>query len=89
MKKNKIAKNKINEVLEEEAEGQHNKSLHINQEEFKNNSKKPSRGKVVEYKMKESDEWKTGKIISAQSKLTKKYSHWLNIEPEVENENVV
>ena len=32
-----------------------------------------------------SDEWKTGKIMCAQSKLVGKYSHWLNIEPEKEN----
>ena len=67
----------------------HDKSLHINREELKDNSKKPSRGKIVEYKMKGSDEWKTGKIISAQPKSTRKYSHWLNIESEVENENPV
>ena len=39
--------------------------------------------------MQESDEWKTGKIMSAQPKLTGKYSHWLNIEPAAENENPV
>ena len=33
----------------------------------------------MEYKMKGSDEWKTGKIMSAQPKSTGKYSHWLNI----------
>ena len=80
-------KNAINEVLYEEDEGQHNKSLHINREELKDNSKKPSRVKVVEYKMKGSDEWKTGKIKSAPPKSTGKYSHWLNIETEMENEN--
>ena len=73
----------------EEDEGQHNKSLHINGEELKDNSKKPSRGKVMEYKMKCSDEWKRGKIMSTQPKSTGKYSHWLNIEPKVENENPV
>ena len=67
-----------------------NKSLHINRKEFKDNSKKKtSRDKVVEYKMKESDEWNTGKIMSAQPKLTGKYSHQLNIEPEAGNENPV
>ena len=39
--------------------------------------------------MKGSDERKTGKIMSAQPKSTGKYSHWLIIEPEVENENPV
>ena len=37
---NKIDKNEINEVLGEEEEGQLNKSLHINREELKDNSKK-------------------------------------------------
>ena len=86
---NKTTKNGIHEVLEEEDEGQWNKSLHINREELKGNSKKPSRGKVVEYKMKGNDEWKTGKIMSSQQKLTGKYRHWLNIELEEENENPV
>ena len=57
-------------------------------EELKDNSKKSSRGKIVEYKMKVSDAWKTGKI-HAQPKSNGKYSHWLNIEPEAENENPV
>ena len=61
---NKTAKNEINKVLREENEGQHNKSLHINRKELKD-SKKSSRGKVVEYQLKWSDEWKTGKIMSA------------------------
>ena len=87
--RNKTIKNEINEVLGEEDEGQCNKSLHINKEELKDNSKKPSRSKVVEYKMKGNDKCKKGKIMSAQPKLTGKYSHWLNIEPEVENENPV
>ena len=39
--------------------------------------------------MKGSDEWKRGKIMSTQPKSTGKYSHWLNIEPKVENENPV
>ena len=39
--------------------------------------------------MKGSDEWKTGKIISAQPKSNGKYSHWLNIEPEGKNGNPV
>ena len=39
--------------------------------------------------MKGSDEWKTGKIMTAQPKSTGKYSHWLNIEPEAKNENPV
>ena len=39
---NKTAKNEINEVLGEEDEGLHNKSLHINREELKDKSKKPS-----------------------------------------------
>ena len=39
--------------------------------------------------MKRSDEWRTGKIMSAQPKLTGKYRQWLNIEPEAENENLV
>ena len=43
----------------------------------------------MEYKMKRSNEWKTGKIMSAQPKSTGKYSHWLNIEPEAENQNPV
>ena len=66
--RNKIAQNEINEVLGEEDEGQHNKSVHINKEELKDNNKKASRSKVVEYKMKGSDEWKTGKIMIAQPK---------------------
>ena len=37
---NKTAKSEINEVLEEKGEGQKNKSLHINGEELKDNSKK-------------------------------------------------
>ena len=85
---NKTAKNEINEVLVED-EGHHNKSLHINREELKNNSTKPSRGKIVEYEIKGSDEWKTGKIMSAQPKSTGKYSHWMNMKPEAENENPV
>ena len=88
-KGNKTAKNEINEILGEEDEGQHKKSLHINKEELKDNSKKTSRGKIVEYRMKENDEWKTGKIMSAQHKSTGKYSHWQNKEPEAENENPV
>ena len=71
-----------------EDEGQQ-KSLHINKEELKDNSKKTSRGKVAEYKMKGSDEKKTGKIMSAQPKSTGKYSHWLNIELEAENEKSI
>ena len=55
---------------------------------MKANSKKTSWGKVVEYKMKGSDEWKTGKIMSSQPKSTGKYSHWLNIKPEAENKNL-
>ena len=35
--------------------------------------------------MKGIDEWKKGKIMSAQPKLTGKYSRWLNIELEAEN----
>ena len=60
-------------------------SLHINREGLKDNSKKTSRSKVVGYRMKGSDEWNTGKIMSTQPKLAEKYSHWLNIEPEVVN----
>ena len=37
---NKTVKNEINEALREEDEGQHNKSLYINREELKDNSKK-------------------------------------------------
>ena len=43
----KTAKNEINEVLGEDEE-QHNKSLHINKEELKDNSKK----NIVEHKIK-------------------------------------
>ena len=39
--------------------------VYIKREELKDNSKNPSRNKVVEYKMKESDRWKAGKIIKA------------------------
>ena len=56
---------------------------------WKTTVKKTNRGKIVEHKMKGSDEWKTEKNMSAQPKLTGKYSHWLNIEPEAENENPV
>ena len=57
---NKTAKNEINEVLEEEEkevaeeeeEENHDKSFYINRKELKDNSKKISRAKVVEYKMK-------------------------------------
>ena len=58
---NKTAKNEMNEVLGED-KGQHNKSFHINSEELKDNSKNPNRGKLMEYKIKGSDTWKTGKI---------------------------
>ena len=46
--------------------------------------KKPSRDKVVEYKMNGSNEWKW-KIMNTQPKSTGKYNYWLNIIPEVEN----
>ena len=39
--------------------------------------------------MNESEEWKKGKIMSTQPKSTGKYSHWLNIKLEAENENLV
>ena len=39
--------------------------------------------------MKGGYEWKTRKIMSALPKSTWKYSHWLIIEPEAENENPV
>ena len=39
--------------------------------------------------MKESNEWKTGKIMNSQSKSIGRYSDWLNIEPEAEDENPV
>ena len=42
---NKTAKDDMNELLWEEDEGQHNKSFHINREELKDNSEKPSRSK--------------------------------------------
>ena len=86
---NKTAKKEMNGVLEKEDEGQHNKSFHINREKLKENSKIPSRGKVVEYEMKGSDKWKTEKIMSAQAKPTGKCNHWQNTEPEAENENPV
>ena len=56
IKGNKNVKTEIDKILKEEDEGQHNQSFHINREELKDNSKKPSRGKVVEYKMKGSNE---------------------------------
>ena len=62
---NKTAKNKINDVSGE-MKDIINKCLHINREDMKDNSKKSSRGKVVQYKMKGKDEWKTGKLMSAQ-----------------------
>ena len=60
--RNEENKTMRNEVFGEEDEGQHNKSLHINREELKDNSKKTSKRKVGEYKMKGSNEWKTVKI---------------------------
>ena len=56
---------------------------------MKTTVKKTSRGKVVEYEMKGSDEWETGTIMNTQPELTGKYSDWLNREAEVENENPV
>ena len=44
--------NKTAKILREEDEGDHNKSLHINMGELKDNSKELSKGKVVEYRMK-------------------------------------
>ena len=42
---------------------------------WKTTVKKPNKGKVVDYKMKGSDELKTGKIVITQPKSTGKYSH--------------
>ena len=48
---NRTTKNEMNEVFGEEDEGLHNKSFYINRKDLKDNSKKTSRGKVVEYKI--------------------------------------
>ena len=42
---NKTAKNKINEILREENKGQHNKNLHINMADLKDNSTKKKKKK--------------------------------------------
>ena len=82
---NKISSNKLNDVLEEEDEGQHNKSPNSKSEELKDNTEKPCTNAVVENKMNGIEEWKKGKIMSIQPKSTGKYSPWLNIKPETEN----
>ena len=55
-KENKISSNVINEVLEEEDEGQCNKSPNSKSEELKYNIKKPCKNAVVEYKLNGSEE---------------------------------
>ena len=45
----------INEVWKEEDEGQHNKSPHSKSEKLKENTEKPCRNSVVEYKMNASE----------------------------------
>ena len=52
----KISLNEINEVLEEEDEGEHNKSPCSKSEELKENTEKSCRNAVVEYKMNGSKE---------------------------------
>ena len=60
--KYEISLNEINEVLEEEDERQQ-KSLNSKSDELKDNTEKPSRNTVVEYKMNGSEEQKKEKII--------------------------
>lgn len=84
---NTNSSNEMNDVLEEEDEGQYNNNSISNRKEVKDNRIKPSRNEVVEYKLRGSDEWKKGMVMSTQPKSTGKYSHWLNIKPEAENED--
>ena len=44
---NKISLNEINKVLEEEDEGQHNKSLNGKSEELKDDTEKPGKNAIV------------------------------------------
>lgn len=61
---NTNSSNEMNEVLEEEDEGQYNNNSISNRKEVKDNSIKPSRNEVVEYKLRGSDEWKKGMVMS-------------------------
>ena len=65
----KISSNKINEVLKEEDKRQYNKSPHCKSEELKDNTEKPCRNTVVEYKMNGSEEQKKEKIIKHIAKI--------------------
>ncbi len=52
---NEISSNEINEVLEEEYEGQHDKSPKSKREKLKETPEKPCRNAVVECKINESE----------------------------------
>ena len=55
---NKLSSNEINEILEEEDEGQQDKSPNSKIEELKDNTEKLCRNTVVDDKMNGSQEWR-------------------------------
>ena len=69
---NKISSNEVNEVLEEEDEGQHNKSPNSQSKELKDKTEKPCLNAVVECKINRSEEWKKGKVMNTQPKSSGK-----------------
>lgn len=89
-------KNEYLSVEEEELQNQVVESEDIDREEvvdsstsLRDKTEKPGRNKTITYKINGSEEWKKGKVMSVQPKSTGKYSHWINIEPEDENEDQV
>ncbi|GAB1599998.1 hypothetical protein Ahia01_000277300 [Argonauta hians] len=86
-KENTITFNEMNEVLEEEVEDQQKQNSNNNRKELKDNTTRPSKGKIVEYRIIGNEEWKKGKIMNTQPKLSGNYGHWRNVEPAAENES--
>ena len=72
---NKGNKNERNEVLGKKMKDSITKVNEYQQGGIERQQKKTSTGKVVEYIMKGSNKWNTGKIMSAQPKLSGKYNH--------------
>ena len=64
-----MSSNEINEVWEEEDEGQYN---NCRSEELKDNTEKPCRNAVVQYKMNRNEEWKKGEDYEHTAKINRK-----------------